>query len=285
MIHEIEKVLKALEAIMTEVDLELWQWQTDTDLLSLAGIEFPLVLHKNGDAIGIGEGRLIHDDGALIMSGENIHHPDGEEYTKFRASLGARLAYPAFEDPIDPLPLVMHKDGKKIRIGFAELTVLPNGDIVAQGEVTGYIPELHEKAPKFSMGYEVRESKALPEPKPWAKSIDWNIDANVPTDFREEITVPFEVRTENGAYTLGEAFVGIRSNGVGYIRGLTDPMYNEIYHSGKRDLYRFAYDRINIVAWCRPVPAIKADTPIDQKSLTDRLANHPFFKEEDDNGS
>jgi hypothetical protein len=179
--HEIEAVLHALETIMTEVDLELWQWQADIDMLVFAGQSVPLVLWTEGSRIGEGWARLHHDDSALTMVAESIQ-PAGE---LFRRLEDQREVVKYFDEPRDPLPLVMYKDGKREEIGFAEYTVLPNGDIVARGEVTKFIPELHEPVQHFSMGfdeegeidyegYEAR-NRHLPQ-KSWAKRVSLNID-------------------------------------------------------------------------------------------------------------
>lgn len=83
------------------------------------------------------------------MTGENVVAPNAFNHAAFRYLRSDMKPY--FDEPRDPLPLVMYKDGKRIEVGFAEYTVLPNGDIVARGEVTAHIPELHEPLPAFSI--------------------------------------------------------------------------------------------------------------------------------------
>ena len=110
--HEIEKFLDALETIITEVDLELYQWQADIDMLVFAGQSVPLVLYKEGDRIGEGWARLHHDDSALTMVADGIQ-PAGE---LFRRLEEGKSSY--FDEPRDPLPLVQYKNGKREEIGF-----------------------------------------------------------------------------------------------------------------------------------------------------------------------
>jgi hypothetical protein len=135
-----EDLVEKIQHCFTEIDLILWQWQADLDMLALAGVEVPLVLHMDGEAVGIGEARLFHNDGALAMTGENIVAPEFADMQAWRYL--RPNAKPYFEDPIDPLPLVLHKDGERRVVGFAQYEVLPNGDIMATGTITEPVPEL-----------------------------------------------------------------------------------------------------------------------------------------------
>jgi hypothetical protein len=73
----------------------------------------------------------------------------------------------------------MYKDGKRIEIGFADFTVLPDGDIVARGEVTQYVPELQDSRSSMSFSSAQEEFSILAEDTRteddfWARRI--NID-------------------------------------------------------------------------------------------------------------
>lgn len=144
--QDVLKIVLACDKIMTEVDLALWQWQADVDMLVFAGIDVSLVLHKDGDPIGVGEARLIHDDGALTMTCEKIKKPSEGfiqawrvmELKKTRNVLGVGF------DRQETVPLVMYKGGVRIVIGSADFTVMRNGNIMASCEVTEDIPELTE---------------------------------------------------------------------------------------------------------------------------------------------
>lgn len=138
-----EDLVEKIQHCFTEIDLILWQWQADLDMLALAGVEVPLVLHKDGEAIGIGEAHLFHNDGALAMTGENIVAPEFADMQAWRYL--RPNAVPYFEEPRDPLPLVLYKDGERKVVGTAEYEVLPNGDIMATGTVIEDVPELTDK--------------------------------------------------------------------------------------------------------------------------------------------
>ena len=65
-----KEILARCEAVITEVDIEIMNWQHEVDLMSFIGQEVPLVLYTDGERVEVGTARLVHDDGALKMTGE-----------------------------------------------------------------------------------------------------------------------------------------------------------------------------------------------------------------------
>lgn len=259
MIHEIEAVLNELDHIMTQVDLDLWQWQADVDLLSLSGVDIPLILHKDGEAIGIGEARLIHNGDALAMTGDNIVPPEYSDIYAFRYL--RKDAKPYFKEPMEPLPLVIYaSDGSRQEIGYAQYEVLPNGDIMASGTVTEYVPELVNKAVS-ALSVEIPEPKmnvtmsrygfkrtALDGPRDW--SSEWPHNGQP-----AHRVVPFYLDIDGHLERVGDAQIGPRNG----IQKIDSPYYHDIYQSGERDLYTFAFmsDPERVV--CKALPVIREE--------------------------
>lgn len=65
-----KEILAYCEAVITEVDIEIMEWQHQVDLMSFIGQDVPLVLYTGGERVEVGTARLVHDDGALKMTGE-----------------------------------------------------------------------------------------------------------------------------------------------------------------------------------------------------------------------
>lgn len=146
-----------IEHTMTEVDLALWQWQDDIDMLVFAGMEVSLVLYHEGEEIEV-QGRLHHDGEALKMSGS--------------VSLG--LAF--FNDvPRDPEVVVKEtkkvvrvmtkRNGEWVQVGGAEVDP-KTGKLHAT--LTEDVPELRDiqGLVKFSKvvdpdGYEITNREAV----------------------------------------------------------------------------------------------------------------------------
>lgn len=65
-----KEILARCEAVITEVDIEIMEWHHQIDLMAFIGQEVPLVLYTGTERVEVGTARLIHDDGALKMTGE-----------------------------------------------------------------------------------------------------------------------------------------------------------------------------------------------------------------------
>lgn len=133
-------VLDRLDAMMTEVDLDLWQWQADLDMLIFAGMEIPLVLYKDDEPIGAGFARLHHDDGALTMMVGQVTRPPKEFIQAWRLNrVKSKIA--KCEDPKDRIPLVIYRGGTAAKIGFISYKFLVDGTLAMRGDVTEPVPE------------------------------------------------------------------------------------------------------------------------------------------------
>lgn len=65
-----KEILAYCEAVITEVDIEIMEWHHQVDLMSFLGQDVPLVLYTGEGRVEVGTARLVHDDGALKMTGE-----------------------------------------------------------------------------------------------------------------------------------------------------------------------------------------------------------------------
>ena len=65
-----KEILARCEAVITEVDIEIMEWHHQIDLMAFIGQEVPLVLYTGDARVEVGTARLVHDDGALKMTGE-----------------------------------------------------------------------------------------------------------------------------------------------------------------------------------------------------------------------
>lgn len=65
-----KEILAYCEAVITEVDIELMNWHHKIDLMAFIGQDVPLVIYTGEARVEVGTARLIHDDGALKMTGE-----------------------------------------------------------------------------------------------------------------------------------------------------------------------------------------------------------------------
>lgn len=104
---DVEAALKWCDEVITEVDLELYQWTTDLDMMSFIGQEIPLRL-------------WTHDDPPIVM-----------ELTNFTNTLPANK----------PVRVMHHVDGEWTQVGTAEID--PKTGMLL-GTLTQEVPELTE---------------------------------------------------------------------------------------------------------------------------------------------
>lgn len=104
---DVEAALKWCDEVITEVDLELYQWTTDLDMMSFIGQEIPLRL-------------WTHDDPPIVM-----------ELTNFTNTLPANK----------PVRVMHHVDGEWTQVGTAEID--PKSGMLL-GTLTQEVPELTE---------------------------------------------------------------------------------------------------------------------------------------------
>jgi hypothetical protein len=71
-----QEILAQIDHAMTEVDLVLWQWQTDLDMMSFIGQEIPLKLWTNDDPPVVVT--LANMENTLKKPVRVMHHVNGE---------------------------------------------------------------------------------------------------------------------------------------------------------------------------------------------------------------
>lgn len=250
---DVQTALEWCNQVITEVDLELYQWQTDLDMMSFAGHEIPLQLWTN-------------DDPPLVLTITNL------------AS--------ALESKPKQVRVMHRKNGEWGQVGTAEIDPT-TGRFFAT--LTEAVPELWTNTP-MSLAETDFFERMPPDMEHLNKSTRWmkplahfEVDADGSwkqnTPFARD--VPFIMVHGEERFQVGMATVGR----YGGITKIESPYYNDVYQSGKRDRYRFIY-KSDDGGYVECYPVVIVNKPVDYKDATEKIKNlnienHPFFVEDD----
>lgn len=93
-----QRILDAIEHELTEIDLALWNWQTDLDMMSFIGQDIPV--------------RVFEPEATDVqMTFSRVHAKVDGEWAPI----------PAAEPVVTRVPLVKYVDGERIVIGIADV--------------------------------------------------------------------------------------------------------------------------------------------------------------------
>lgn len=158
-----QETLAQIDHIMTEVDLEIYQWQDDLDMMSFIGIEVivPMMLWTN-------------DDPPLVVTLSNM------EDTLINDRRGVRVMH--------------HKDGEWGQIGTAEVDVYTG---IIHMDITEDVPMLRDGvigAAGFALTNHgpLRARPQMRAQTDQDDTIEWDIDNNIPLKDNPNWNPPFE---------------------------------------------------------------------------------------------